>query len=79
MKKIQIKKIIELYFFKILKKKINNKTKIISNELIDSLGTIELINFIEKEFKIHLKENDLTIKKLDTIDSISNLIFGKIK
>ena len=61
------------------KKKINNKTKIFEEEILDSLGIIDLIFFLEREFKIKLEDKDISAKKLQNVDSIVKLIEKKLR
>ena len=58
---------------------INEKSKLISDNIIDSLGVIELVNIIESKFKIVIEQDELDIKYLDSIDGMTNFILNKIK
>ena len=67
-------KLIKFFF----KKKINNNLDLFDTGNLDSIRLIELIIFIEKEFKIKISEKDLTIKKFNSIEKISKIILKKI-
>ncbi|OIO41882.1 acyl carrier protein [Candidatus Pacearchaeota archaeon CG10_big_fil_rev_8_21_14_0_10_35_219] len=43
-------------------------------EIVDSIGIIELIDFISSEFNITIPDNLLTPENLDSIESIVKLI-----
>ena len=60
------------------KEEISKVCNLISDEIIDSLGMIELISYLEKEFNIIFSEDDLVLDNFETIDKISNLIELKI-
>ena len=58
------------------KEEISKVCNLISDEIIDSLGMIELISYLEKEFNIIFSEDDLVLDNFETIDQATN---GKIK
>ena len=56
------------------KEEILKVCNLISDEIIDSLGMIELISVLEKEFNIVFSEDDLILDNFETIDKIVDLI-----
>ena len=77
---------IKLELLKFLKKNnknnfnnIKNNTKIFEKNIIDSLGIIDLVFFIENKFKLKLNDKDISLNKLKDINSIEKLIKSKIK
>ena len=60
------------------KEEILEASNLISDEIVDSLGMIELISFLEKEFNIIFNEDDLVLENFETIDKIIDLIEIKI-
>lgn len=73
---------IEKIIYKWIKKKEKNvklNQNLISNNIIDSFGMMELIIFCEKEFKIQFKEKDLNSKNFTSIRKISLIISSYIK
>lgn len=52
-------------------------TKILSEHVIDSLGIIDLITFIESKYQIKMSQGELTMDNLDSIQSIVNFIKSK--
>jgi acyl carrier protein len=73
---------IEKIIYKWIKKKEKNvklNQNLISNNIIDSFGMMELIIFCEKEFKIQFKEKDLNSKSFTSIRKISLIISSYIK
>ena len=61
------------------KEEILKVCNLISDEIIDSLGMIELISVLEKEFNIVFSEDDLILDNFETIDKIVDLIQLKNK
>jgi len=57
---------------------ITKVSNLISDEIIDSLGMIELISFLEKEFNIIFSEDDLVLENFETLNKIIDLIALKI-
>ena len=47
--------------------------------IIDSLGILKLVLFIEETFGINIKPEDLSRTNFETISSIENFIAGKIR
>jgi acyl carrier protein len=57
--------------------KIDFSTNLLENRIVDSIGIIELVHFIEGEFKISLPFETLSYEEFKTIDSIELLINDK--
>ena len=57
---------------------ISKVSNLISDEIIDSLGMIELISFLEKEFNVIFSEDDLVLENFETLNKIIDLIEIKI-
>jgi len=52
---------------------------LIETGIIDSLGILKLLSFLEEKFNIHIMDEELIPENFDTVQSISSLIKGKIK
>ncbi len=52
---------------------------LITNGLVDSMSVVDLIVFLESEFKVKFDDTELTPENFDTIGSISNLIEKKMR
>ena len=52
-------------------------TKLMEEGIIDSMGVMQLISFIEKEYSIEVDMDDLTMDNFATIARITNLINAK--
>ena len=50
---------------------------LISSGLIDSVGTLRLVLFLEETFKIEVSAEDISSGKLDTVSAISALVQQK--
>jgi len=60
------------------KQSITEATPLLETGVIDSLGVLDLVSFIEKDFNIHIADDDLTPENFSTIRSISQLILQKL-
>tara|TARA_B100000575_G_C23041442_1_gene599443 strand:- start:728 stop:985 length:258 start_codon:yes stop_codon:yes gene_type:complete len=81
MKNDQKEKIRNFLKIKIFKKKnlANiNKKDIFRFSDIDSVSILKLIIQVESKYKIKFTDNDLFVKKFNTIDNITNIILKKI-
>ena len=47
--------------------------------IIDSLGTFQLVDFLEQAFKIRISDDEITVENFDSIVSIDNLVACKSK
>lgn len=56
------------------KDSIENSSLLFEENLIDSFGVLELISFIEKEFRVSLSPSEVTIENFISIDKISALV-----
>ncbi|CAG1010335.1 D-alanine--poly(phosphoribitol) ligase subunit 2 [Anaerolineae bacterium] len=52
-------------------------TPLIEQGIIDSMGVMELITFIEQAFGVEFDMDDMTAEKLGTVTAISRLIISK--
>ncbi|MBF0318988.1 MAG: acyl carrier protein [Nitrospirae bacterium] len=75
----EIKAKVKPFLFKYIKKPdLKDDEDFFASKLINSLFAMQLVMFIEKEFKIKVEDNDLQIKNFNSIDSISALVTGKL-
>jgi acyl carrier protein len=57
---------------------VDSDTLLLDEKVIDSMGVIELVAFLEETYKVEFMDDDLTIDNFKTIGSISNLIVSKM-
>jgi acyl carrier protein len=58
-------------------KSIPGDVALISSGIIDSVGTLRLVLFIEQSFGIQVEPQDIAAGKLDSIDSMAALVQAK--
>ncbi len=59
-------------------KNVGREEPLLKNGLIDSLGVLEVVTFIEKEFGITLTDEELLPENFESIGSISNFVRHKM-
>ena len=57
---------------------VRDDTSFMDQHLMDSTGVIELVSFVERTFKIKVKEEEMVPENLDSLAGISRYIAGKI-
>jgi acyl carrier protein len=55
-------------------KNVGNNESLLNNGLLDSLGILEVVAFIEKEFEITVSDEDLLPENFSSVHSLSNFI-----
>lgn len=50
---------------------------LLDSGIIDSLGTLEVVNYLESEFGLEVTDDEMVADHFDTVDSIVRLIHSK--
>lgn len=56
---------------------LTNTTPMVSGGILDSLATVKLISFLEKEFGVEFEPHELSGEYLETLDTITEVIQSK--
>jgi acyl carrier protein len=56
---------------------VDSDTLLLEEKVIDSMGVIELVAFLEATYGVEFTDDDLTVDNFKTIGSISELILSK--
>jgi acyl carrier protein len=56
---------------------IGDNDSLLATRVLDSLKMVELIVFLENEYKVSLESEELTPENLDTVNSIASLLERK--
>jgi acyl carrier protein len=59
------------------KKSLAASDKLLESGILDSLGVLDLVGFVEQEFGIHVSDEDLLPENFQTIDSLVTYIQRK--
>lgn len=54
------------------------QTSLLGSRIIDSLGILEMIEYMEREFGITVEETEMIPENLDSIESMSKFVQHKI-
>lgn len=57
---------------------IDAEEDLLGSGLVDSLGMMKLVNFIEKEFELKIPAQDMVIENFMTVACISNYLKNKV-
>jgi len=57
---------------------LSDSTPLVTSGVIDSIGAIGLILFIEGRFGIEFMPREISVHNLDTLDQIEELVRGKL-
>jgi acyl carrier protein len=53
------------------------RESLVESGIIDSLGIMKLVDFIEKEFRVKIGDEDLVPENFETLDDITKLLAQK--
>jgi len=56
---------------------VGDDDSLLGNGIIDSMGVIEVITFIQTEFSITVDDDDITEENLGTLSAIAKYVVGK--
>lgn len=59
------------------KKNIDINTKLLEDQIIDSLGFFDLVTFIEQKFNISLNDKDLNVENFHSVNDIVKMLKEK--
>jgi acyl carrier protein len=74
----KIKQFIETKSPTVRQGKLLNTDSLLDNNIIDSMGFLDLVTFVESEFNITVEDDELMTENFDSIDSITEFINVKI-
>ena len=77
-KKIVKKFILDNFLFETDENAVGYDDSFLEKGIIDSTGVLELVNFIEEEFKVSVDDDELIPENLDTINNLANFVKGKM-
>jgi acyl carrier protein len=75
----KIKQFIETKSPTVRQGKLLNTDSLLDNNIIDSMGFLDLVTFVESEFDITVEDDELMTENFDSIDSITEFINAKIR
>jgi acyl carrier protein len=57
---------------------LTDETPLMSGGILDSISTLRLIGFVEQRFGVEVKAHEMGAEHLDTLESMTRLIQGKL-
>jgi acyl carrier protein len=58
---------------------VNNDTLIFMQGILDSMGFINLISFLEESFSLKVNDNDLVETNFESVNAISEFVIKKVQ
>ncbi len=68
----------EHYLFGYAEDEFSDDASLIEHGILDSLGILELITFLESEFNVKIADEEILPENLDTISRISQFVIHKL-
>jgi acyl carrier protein len=60
-------------------RELTDSTPLITSGILDSLATLELVGFLERQYGIELQAHEVDQSRLGTLDSIARLVRAKLE
>jgi methoxymalonate biosynthesis acyl carrier protein len=57
---------------------LTDKDDLVESEIMDSLGIMKLILFLESNYSVKISDDDLTLENFSSVDSICSLLQRKM-
>ena len=74
---MQIRKFILDKFPLARKQQIKDSDPLLESGVLDSLGVLDLVSFVEQEFSVHVADDELVPENFQTIDRIAAFVASK--
>ena len=58
---------------------LDDQISFLDSGIVDSMGILEIVNFISEEFQVTVADEDLLPENLDSIDNIANYLSSRLK
>jgi acyl carrier protein len=58
---------------------VQNTDPLLESRVLDSLGVLDVVSFAEKEFLIHVSDEELVPENFQTIDRLADFVQAKLK
>lgn len=68
----------ENYLFGYDENELSNDTSFLEFGVLDSMGIIELVAFIENEFGVEVAYSEILPENLDSVNCVSSLVYKKM-
>jgi len=69
--------IVKEFMYGNLETAVDENLQLIQDGIIDSLGIFRVIGFLEEQFEIKVKPEDVVLENFETVGSIKNLVVAR--
>lgn len=70
--------IIENFLYTRRDVRLNDSDSLLGQGIIDSMGVVELVQFLERQFNIEVGDEDITEENLGTLEAIGRYVASKL-
>lgn len=56
---------------------LEDSTPLITGGILDSIGTVKLVSFLEEKYGVELEAHEISVDYLDTLNDIANIVQTK--
>ncbi|GAB4152069.1 MAG: hypothetical protein Fur0037_20830 [Planctomycetota bacterium] len=57
---------------------LESDTPLVTSGIVDSAGVLELVEFLERQFRIHITDADVSLRNCNTLAALTGLVLGKL-
>jgi acyl carrier protein len=61
------------------KRQLNDEASLLETGIVDSIGILEIVAFLEQEFALRVEDDDLVSENFGTIGNISSFVTRKLE
>lgn len=58
---------------------LDDQVSFLDSGIVDSMGILEIVNFINEEFQVTVADEELLPENLDSIDNIANYLHNRLQ
>ncbi len=58
---------------------LDDQVSFLDSGIVDSMGILEIVNFISEEFQVMVADDELLPENLDSIDNIANYLENRLQ
>lgn len=54
------------------------ETPLVTSGIVDSAGVLEVVEFLERQYRIKVTDADVSLRNCNTLSALSQLVLGKL-
>jgi acyl carrier protein len=57
---------------------IDDETPLVTSGIVDSAGVLEVVEFLERRFGVHIGDADISLRNCNTLQGLCELVAGRL-